>query len=80
MIPSAPKFRKIVLLLKDNESKDKDILSTIRIEYDDCAIVITGDYLIITEEENVNIIDTPRSVKGKIYNLKEVDSYKLYKN
>ena len=80
MIPSAPKFRKIVLLLKDNESKDKDILSTIRIEHDDCAIVITGDYLIITEEENVNIIDTPRSVKGKIYNLKEVDSYKLYKN
>ena len=52
MIPTAPKFRKVILLLKDLESKDKDILSTIRIEHDDCAMIITGSYVIITEEEN----------------------------
>jgi len=80
MIPTAPKFRKVILLLKDLESKDKDILSTIRIEHDDCAMIITGSYVIITEEENNNEIDTPSSIKGKIYNLDEIDSYKLFKD
>ena len=80
MIPSAPKFRKIVLLLKSKNSSDKDITPTVRIEHYDCAMIITGDYVIITEDENVNTIDTPSSIKGKIYELKEIDSYKLYKD
>ena len=79
MIPSAPKFKKVVLLLKNN-NEDEDIIPTVRIEHDDCAMIITGDYVIITEEDVVNTINTPASVKGKIYNLKEIDSYKLYKN
>jgi hypothetical protein len=80
MIPSAPKFRKIVLLLKDQNSKDKDIIPTVAIEYEDCAMIITGNYVIITEEENDNNIDVPSSVKGKIYDIREIDSYKLYKD
>ena len=80
MISTAPKFRKIILLLKDLESKDSDILSTTRIEHDDCAMIITGSYVIITEEENNNKIDTPASIKGKIYHLDEIDSYKLFKD
>ena len=43
MIPSAPKFRKIVLLLKDDEGKPSD-----RVEYLDSAMIITGNYVIIT--------------------------------
>jgi hypothetical protein len=35
MIPSAPTFRKIVLLLKDEEGKPTD-----RVEYEDSAMVI----------------------------------------
>jgi len=80
MIPSAPKFRKIILLLKDKNSKDKDIVPTVRIEHEDCAMIITGNYVIITEEENDNNIDVPSSVKGKIYDIREIDSYKLYKD
>ena len=38
MIPSAPKFRKVILLLKDKFSKDIDIPSSVRIEHEDCAI------------------------------------------
>ena len=45
MIPSAPKFRKIVLLLKDEDNKP-----TTRMEYMDSAMIITGNYVIITEE------------------------------
>ena len=80
MIPAAPKFKKIVLLLRDKFSKDEEVPSTIRIEHEDCAMIITGDYVIITEDENNNDIDIPPSVKGKIYNLTEIDSYKLFKN
>ncbi len=50
MIPSAPKFRKVILLLKDKFSKDIDIPSSVRIEHEDCAMIITGDYVIITED------------------------------
>ena len=56
MIPSAPKFKKIVLLLKNNKHDD-EIIPTIRIEHDDCAMIITGDYVIITQEDNNNDID-----------------------
>ena len=80
MIPSAPKFRKVILLLKDKFSKDIDIPSSVRIEHEDCAMIITGDYVIITEDEDVNNIDVTSSIKGKIYELKEIDSYKLYKD
>ena len=80
MIPSAPKFKKIVLLLKNENNSDPDINSTIRVEHNDCAMIITGDYVIITEDESGNNIDTPPTVKGKIYVLKEIDSYKLFKD
>ena len=43
MIPSAPKFSKIILLLKDKEGKPSD-----KIEYLDSAIIITGNFVIIT--------------------------------
>lgn len=87
MIPSAPKFRKVVLLLKiggtknydENDSlRDLDIPKTTKVTHDDCAMVITGDYVIITEDEGNNEVDTPNSIKGKIYDLKEIDSYRLY--
>ena len=51
MIPSAPTFRKIVLLLKDEEGKPTD-----RIEYEDSEI------------------------KGDVYELKNIHSYKLLKD
>jgi len=78
MINTAPKFKKVVLLLKDKNSLDTDILTTIKVVHEDCAMVITGDFVIITEDYGGDKIDYPLSVKGKIYELKEIDSYKLY--
>lgn len=74
MIPSAPKFGKIILLLKDSEGKPTE-----RLEYLDSAIIITGNYVIITEE-NSSDLNNPASVSGKIYEMKDIHSYKLYKN
>jgi len=78
MINTAPKFKKVILLLKDKHTLDTDIVSTIKVEHEDCAMVVTGDFVIITEDHGGNNIDDPSSVKGKIYELKEIDSYKLY--
>jgi hypothetical protein len=74
MIPSAPKFGKIILLLKDSEGKPTE-----RLEYLDSAIIITGNYVIITEE-NSSDLNNPASVSGKIYEMKDIHSYKLFKN
>ena len=74
MIPSAPKFRKIVLLLKDEEGKP-----TSKVEFEDSAMVITGNYVLITEEKKVSI-DEPSEIKGDVYELKNIHSYKLLKD
>lgn len=74
MIPSAPKFRKIVLLLKDSEGKPSD-----RVEYLDSAMIITGNYVIITEEKEVSI-DEPSTIDGRIYQMEGIHSYKIYKD
>ena len=87
MIPTAPTFVKVDLLLKvesrnyseDDSFKNFDITPTVKITHNDCAMIITGDYVIITEEEGNNELDAPNSIKGKIYNLKKIDSYRLYK-
>lgn len=79
MINTAPKFKKIILLLKSGESSD-EFLSNHKIVHEDCAMVITGDYVIITEDFGGNDIDEEHSVVGKIYELKTIDSYKLFKN
>lgn len=77
MIPSAPKFRKVELLIKDETTKPTTIT---KIKHDDCAMIITGDYVIITEDEGNNEIDAEHRINGKIYQLQEIDSYRLYKD
>ena len=66
----APKFRKVELILKDGESRDV-------IEYDDCGMVVTGDYIIISEDEK-DIIETSVSSTGTIYHMSEVVQYKTH--
>ena len=45
---------------------------------EDCAMVITGDYIIITQDEGENEIGVEIKSTSKIYNLSEIDSYRLY--
>jgi hypothetical protein len=69
----APKFGKVELLLK---SKDNP-LSRDRVVYDDCGMVITGDYIIIVIDEKSDI-ETTNTSTGKIYHMSEIDSYKTH--
>ena len=48
-------------------------------EYMDSAMIITGNYVIITEEETVTV-DAPTTISGNIYEMKNIHSYKLYKD
>jgi hypothetical protein len=73
MYSSAPKFGKIILLLKNG----MDIPSETK-EYLNSAMIITGDYVIISEEtegEDWNL----EEIKGTIYEMKKIHSYKLLK-
>jgi hypothetical protein len=88
MLHTAPKFRKIELLLKlggtktydENDSlRDLDLQRTTKVTVEDCAMIITGDYIIITQDEGDNEIGMESRSTSKIYNLSEIDSYRLYR-
>jgi hypothetical protein len=70
MITSAPKFGKIEILVKNNHNIDRE-------EYDDCGLVITGNYLIVVIDER-NDIENSLTTTGKIFNLENIKSYKTY--
>ena len=69
----APKFGKVDLLIKSK----KDTYSTSLISFEDCGLMITGDYIIVIIDENNEIEHTLTST-GKIYHLSEIASYKTH--
>jgi hypothetical protein len=72
----APKFGKVELLLKDG--KDGTFKSSrTKIEYDDCGMVITGDYIIIVLDEKSDV-ETTNTSTGIIYHMSEVEKYKTH--
>lgn len=66
----APKFGKVELILKEGQNRN-------RIEYNDCGMVITGDYIIIVIDEK-NDVETTNTSTGKIFHMSQVDSYKTH--
>lgn len=70
----APKFGKVELLVKTEGS---DLPSTINISFEDCGLMITGDYIIVVIDERDEINNTLTST-GKIFPLKDVAAYKTH--
>ena len=63
-----PKFSKVSLRVKVKGDEDLSVnLNT----FENCGLMITGDFLIIT-------IDEKDGTKGKIFNLKDIVEYKTY--
>jgi hypothetical protein len=71
-----PKFGKVELLIKNSDVDD--LPSVTKIEFDDCGLMITGDYIIVVIDERDEIKNTVTST-GKIFNMKEVQSYRTHK-
>jgi hypothetical protein len=70
----APKFGKVELLLKTDDSS---LPSTINISFEDCGLMITGDYIIVIIDERDEIKDALTST-GKIFPLKDIAAYKTH--
>jgi hypothetical protein len=71
MIPTAPKFGKVDLLMRTGNNSRT--LKT----FDDCGLMITGDYIIVILDEK-NDIDNTITSTGNIFNLKDIVSYKTH--
>lgn len=67
----APKFSKVQLLCKNGVSVNTE-------EFQDCGLVLTGDYIIVIEE-NRETPTSPLTSVGKIFRLSEIISYKTIK-
>jgi hypothetical protein len=71
---TAPKFGKVELLIKSDQ---KNTLSNTKITFNDCGLMITGDYIIVVIDERDEINGSLTST-GKIFPLKEVEAYKTH--
>jgi hypothetical protein len=75
-INTTPVFAKVELLFKGSQ-RDTKTTSITKLEFNDCGLVITGNYLIIVLDETDNIQNTLTST-GKIFHLDEISSYKTH--
>jgi hypothetical protein len=86
---TAPTYSKIILLVKTNYYKRSliteeddimpdDIPSTVVVEYEDCGMVVTGNYIIIAQEENKDDKTKQKFTDNKIYQIEEIESFRLY--
>lgn len=69
-----PKFSKVEIMLI-NDAKNKDLPSKEKLEFFDCGLMITGDYLIVTIDTKEGL-DKPNVSLGKIFQLNKIDAYK----
>ncbi len=72
----APKFGKVELILKNGKDGTFESSRT-KVEFDDCGMVITGDYIIIVVDEKTDVETTTTST-GTIYHMSKVHSYKTH--
>jgi hypothetical protein len=79
MFPSAPRFKKVIILLSEERMVHGTLVTNHKVEHEDCSMILTGNHIIITEQETGDA-DNPETVTGVVYDLKEVDSYKIFKN
>ncbi len=80
MINSLIKLDKIEILIK-NIVNDVVLPSTIKIEFNNCRLNITGEYMIISVEEIMeteNEFISTVTTTNRIYNLSEVVAYKTF--
>jgi len=72
----APKYSKVELLIKSPTNIPK-LLSIEKLEFLDCGLIITGDYIIVIVDET-DEVNTSMKSTGNIYPLSQVSSYRTY--
>lgn len=69
-----PKFSKVEIILLD-DNKNKGLPSKEKLEFFDCGLMITGDYIIVTIDTKEGV-DKPNVSLGKIFHLNKIEAYK----
>jgi hypothetical protein len=64
--------------LKIKKVSDPLFSSKEKYVFEDAALVVTGGYILITQEYGNDDIGSERSTSGRIFDLKDVYSYKAY--
>ena len=69
-------FGKVEILLKDTNNS-VTMPSVTKVEFYDCGLMITGDYIVVVIDVKDDINNTLTST-GRIFNLKDVSAYKTH--
>lgn len=69
-----PKFSKVELLVKNEGYSDRDLRSKIKIEFLNCSLIITGDFIIVV----IDGADGDITTTNNVYNLKDIEAYKTH--
>jgi len=61
-----------------NKVTDTSFSTREKCVFEDVALVVTGGYILITQENGGDDLGSERSTIGRIFDLKDVYSYKAY--
>lgn len=77
MTNMAPKFSKVELLIKNNDYSKGNSNSITKIDFEDCGLMITGDYIVVVLDERDEVKKMSTST-GRIFHMSEISAYKTY--
>jgi len=79
----APKYSKIELEFREPASKKilNEVLNnkseTTKI-FEDCGVMITGNHLLIIEDNSIDLPESKKFTKTTIFPLDEIEHYKIF--
>lgn len=81
--PGAPKYSKIEIEFKENPGNKilNEVLNNKSENtkiFEDCGIMITGNHLLVIEDNSVNVPESSKYTKTSIFSLDEIEWYKIY--
>ena len=81
--PGAPKYSKIEIEFKEKTGTKilNEVLNN-KVEtskqFEDCGVMITGNHLLIIEDNSINVPESTKFTKTFIFPLDEIEWYKIY--
>lgn len=83
MIQGAPKFSRVEIYFKENAGTKilNEVLNsksdTLRV-FEDCAVMVTGDFLFIIEDNSTETPESVKYTKNYIFPLLQIEHYKVF--
>ena len=79
----APKYSKVEIEVREHASKKilNEVLnnkSENNKVFEDCGVMITGNHLLVIEDNSIDLPESKKYTKTTIFSLDEVENYKIY--